>query len=89
MCHAAYGDRLERCGRLVKHQGPLHNPVLILAKQWANLKEPNGRYVLLLVHVLSWNQSGGILQLIIHNVLSAFAEDHGRKPMDECDGRTL
>jgi len=89
VCHAAYGDRLERCGRLVKHQGPLHNPVLILAKQGANLKEPDGRYVLLLVHVLSWNQSGGILQLIIHNVLSAFAEDHGRKPMDECDGRTL
>jgi len=22
-------------------------------------------------------------------LLSAFAEDHGRKPMDECDGRTL
>jgi hypothetical protein len=89
VCRAAYGDRLERCGRLVKHQGPLHNPVLILAKQWANLNEPNGRYVLLLVHVLSWNQSGGILQLIIHNVLSAFAEDHGRKPMDECDSQTL
>jgi len=49
VCQAAYGDWLERCVRLVKNSGPLHNPVLILAKQWANLKEPNGRYVLLLV----------------------------------------
>jgi len=49
----AYGDRLntpcspfQRCRKLVnKNPDVPHKPSLILAEQWANLKEPKGRYI--------------------------------------------